>query len=167
MSDGYSRLSIILHWLAAILIIVLFVTHEDDALNFHIALGAIVGPLLLWRAIRRPFKRMPPKPVQPPLLNFLSTIVLWVLILSIITVVITGYLAPWSVGQPIDIWVGSLPSPMSANRNVHEFMEELHDISGHAFLPLLLLHIAGAIKHWKFDVQNTTKRIFMPKAGGH
>lgn len=167
MSDGYSRLSIMLHWLAAILVIILFLTHEDDALTFHIALGALVGPVLIWRAIRRPFKGLPPKPVQSAFLNLLSSFVLWALLASIIVVVITGYLAPWTIAQPLEIWQLSIPSPFSPNRELHEVMEEMHEVSGKAFIPLLALHIAGAVKHWKFDVKNTTKRMFVPKSGGH
>ena len=46
-SDGYSPLSIVLHWLAAIFVVALFLTHDGErgssAYVFHVSGGAIVG----------------------------------------------------------------------------------------------------------------------------
>ena len=47
-------------------------------------------------------------------------------------------------------------------RELHEVMEEVHEIATHAFIPLLLLHIAGALKHALIDKDGVLKGIFVP-----
>jgi len=152
---------------------VLFFSHEfergGDAEWIHVSFGALAGVILLWRVMRRFFHGAPPKPVQHPMLNLLSDVVRYGILISIIGVVLTGYLLPWSVGQPINM--GSLfqiPSPLTPNRQLHTIMEGAHGLFGHLFVPLVILHFAGIIKH------SITKgggyimdRMLNPKDGGH
>ena len=46
-SNGYSPLSIVLHWLAAIFVVALFLTHDGErgssAYVIHVSGGAIIG----------------------------------------------------------------------------------------------------------------------------
>ncbi|MHA1189540.1 MAG: hypothetical protein ACTSSQ_03640, partial [Alphaproteobacteria bacterium] len=55
--QGYSRLSIITHWITAIGVIALFLTGEGDRGSavyvFHVSGGAAFGLFLLWRVWRR------------------------------------------------------------------------------------------------------------------
>lgn len=170
--DGYSAVSIGLHWLAAVGIVALFLTHEgrrgDAAYAFHVGAGAIIGVLLLWRVVHRFFHGMAEKPDQPFLLNLLSSLVLWGFIVATVVVVVTGYLLPWSVGQPLDIFgVVSIPPLVSISHGAHEVLEEAHEIAGDAFLPLLALHLIGVAKHAFFDRDGTARRIVRPVPGGH
>ncbi|MDP6019688.1 MAG: hypothetical protein QGG19_00005, partial [Alphaproteobacteria bacterium] len=100
--DAYSALSIFAHWFAAILVIALFLTHEGDrgssSYVFHVSGGAIAGVFLLWRVWHRVRRGMTESPDQSPLLNIVSKIVLWGFLASIVVVVISGYLIPWSLG---------------------------------------------------------------------
>ncbi len=56
-SDGYSPLSIVLHWLVAIFVVALFLTHDRErgssAYVIHVSGGAIAGVFLLWRVWHR------------------------------------------------------------------------------------------------------------------
>lgn len=170
-ASGYSRVSIVAHWLAAIAVVALFFTHEGprDSLSFtfHVGGGAVIGLFLIWRVSRRMMHGFAAKPDQHPLFNLASQIVLWGLLLSIIIVTLTGYLLPWSIGRPIDIaGLFSIPSPLSASRGFHEAMEEIHDISGHVIIPLVLLHIAGAVKHWLWDKDSVMQRMTRPEGDG-
>ena len=56
-----------------------------------------------------------------------------------------GDLLPWSLGRPLDVYGLQIPAPMDAHRGFHELMERVHDASGHLFIPLLALYIAGAV----------------------
>jgi cytochrome b561 len=170
-ADGYSRASIVIHWLAAIVVISLFLTHEgergDAEYMFHVGAGAIFGLFLLWRVWRRVARSMTAKPAQPPLLNLLSQVVLWGFLVAIVVVTITGYMVPWSLGRPLDIFgIVSIPSPISGGRGLHAFMEEAHEISGQVFPLLLILHVAGAIKHRFWDKDGIAERMFRPVTGG-
>jgi len=151
-TSGYSGWSIFWHWAGATLVTVLFFSHEFEAGSdtewVHVSFGALAGVFLLWRVGRRIVFGIPPKPKQHPMLNLLSEVVRWGMLVSIVGVVLTGYLLPWSAGQPIDMGgLFQIPSPMSANRGVHNFMEGAHALFGHLFIPLVILHFAGIIKH--------------------
>ncbi len=168
---GYSWLSILVHWLGAVSIVALFVTHEGPrdsfAFQFHVAGGALIGLFLIWRVSRRAVRGFPPKPDQHPLFNLASTVVIWGLLTCIIVLVITGYLLPWSVGQPIDMaGLFDIPSPFPASRAFHEIMEEAHDIAGHLIVPLALLHVLGAFKHLIWDRDGIMQRMLMGRNGG-
>ena len=170
-TDGYSRFSIIFHWVGAVLVIALFFTHEGDRgsleYSIHVGGGALVGVLLIWRVLHRIGKGSTTSPDQAWYFNLVSKLVMFGLLLAIFTVVITGYLVPWSLGQSIDVFgIFNLPSPMSRDRGLHEIIEELHEISGKAFIPLLILHIGGALKHKFIDRDAIANRMVKSVPGG-
>jgi len=162
--DGYSRFSIIVHWISAILIIALFLTHEGDrggtAYAFHVGGGAIVGIFLLWRVWHRLTRGMTAKPDQRAIFNLASQIVIWGFLVAIVVTVVSGYLLPWSRGQALDIFGHfAIPSPMEANHGMHEVFETLHKVAGQVFVPLFILHILGAAKHAIIDRDGIFQRM--------
>ncbi|MCY4625087.1 MAG: cytochrome b/b6 domain-containing protein [Chloroflexi bacterium] len=169
-TDGYSILSILAHWLAAVLIASLFLTHESErgtaAYVFHVSGGAIAGLILLWRVWHRARRGVAAAPNQWAIFNLTARIVHWGLLVAIVVVVISGYLLPWTLGRELDVFGFGIPSPMEANRGLHEFMERVHDVSGHLFIPLLALHVLGAIKHIVFDRRGAGLRMFKPVSDG-
>ncbi|MEL6966229.1 MAG: cytochrome b/b6 domain-containing protein [Pseudomonadota bacterium] len=170
---GYSGWSVFWHWMGATLVTVLFLSHEfepgGDAEWVHVKFGALAGVFLLWRVVRRLYHGSAPKPVQHPALNVLSDIVRWALLASIVLVIVSGYLLPWSLGEPIHMGtIFDIPSPLSPSPALHSAADLVHSVSGHAFVPLVILHFAGIIKH------SITKgggyvmdRMVEPKKGGH
>ncbi len=170
-TSGYDKTSIIFHWIAAALVISLFLTHEGErgsfAYAFHVAVGFIGGIFLVWRVIRRLMRGMTDKPAQPAILNLASQIVIWGFLVNMIVVTVTGVLVIWSLGQPIEIFdLFSIPSPFSASRSFHELMEEVHEVSGQLFVPLLILHVLGALKHAVIDRDGILTRMVKPVADG-
>ncbi|MEZ5925569.1 MAG: cytochrome b/b6 domain-containing protein [Hyphomicrobiaceae bacterium] len=169
--DGYSHLSIALHWLAAIAVIALFLSHEGGrgsaTYAFHVGGGAILGVLLLWRVAHRLMRGMATEPDQPAALNLLSRLVLWGFLAAMVVAVVSGYVLPWSVGQPIDVFgVISLPPPFAMPHAVHEIAEVAHKVSGDAFVPLLALHVLGVLKHAVIDRDGVARRIVKAVPGG-
>ena len=169
-SDGYSPLSIVLHWLAAIFVVASFLTHDGErgssAYVFHVSGGAIVGVFLLWRVWHRVRRGMIDLPDQAFLLNTGARGVQWGFLAATVVAVITGYLLPWSQGIPLDVFGVAIPSPIASSRGFHELMEEVHDVSGHLFIPLLALHILGSAKHAIVDKSGIARRMFKPTSGG-
>ena len=168
---GYTRFSIAVHWLTAVLVIALFFTHEGERGSamqwFHVSFGALAGVFLLWRIWWRLSRGPAPKVDQHPMLNLLSDGVRWGILVCIAGLVITGYLLPWSVARSIDFsGLFSIPSPLSASRGFHEFLEEAHDILGHLIIPLVLLHIAGALKHHFINRDGVLKRMMLGDTTG-
>ena len=169
-ADGYSVSSITVHWLAAILVVALFLTHEGErgstAYLLHVSGGAIAGLFLLWRVWRRVRRGSPRTPKQAALFNLAARLVHWGLLVALVVVVVSGYLLPWSLGRELDVFGFGIPSPMAANRDVHALVERVHDVSGHLFIPLLALHVLGAVKHAVFDWRRAGLRMFKPIDGG-
>ena len=168
---AYSKLSLFLHWLTAILVIALFATHEGDrgsaSFVFHVSGGAIAGVFLLWRVGYRIRRGMSTASDQAAIYNTLSKIVLWGFLASIFVVIVSGYFIPWSAGRGIDIYgLFTLPSPMNANRDLHKLLEEVHEIAGQLFIPLIGLHLLGAAKHAFFDKDGIAQRMFKSSEGG-
>lgn len=168
---GYSCTSILIHWLAALLVIALFVTHEgaldNDINGLHISGGAVVGLFLLWRVWRRIYRGMTQKPEQAFVYNIASQIVIWGFLAAIVVVVISGYLLPWSLGQPLSIYeVIIIPSPMTASPGMRTVLEQVHALSGEVFVPLLFLHLLGVAKHALIDRDGIARRMFKPISGG-
>lgn len=170
-ASGYNRTSIIFHWIAAALVVSLFLTHEGErgslAYAFHVGVGTIGGIFLIWRVARRLARGMTEKPKQPALLNLVSQLVIWGFLVNMVVVTITGVLVIWSLGQPIEIFGPlSIPSPMSRSPGLHELMEEVHEVSGQLFIPLVVLHVLGALKHAIIDRDGIMTRMVRPIAGG-
>ena len=55
---------------------------------------------------------------------------------------------------------------MSANRDLHELLEEVHEIAGQLFIPLIVLHLLGAAKHAIFDKDGVAQRMFKASEDG-
>ena len=169
-TDGYSIQSILVHWLATILVVSLFLTHEGErgtvAYDFHVSGGAIVGVVLLWRVWHRVRRGVADAPDQAAIFNFAARLVHWGLLAAIVVVVVSGYLVPWTLGRELDVFGFDIPSPMGTNPGLHEFMERVHDVSGHLFIPLLALHVLGAVKHVVVDRRGVGLRMFRAIPGG-
>jgi len=45
-------------------------------------------------------------------------------------------------------------------------LEGLHEVGGNAFIPLVALHVLGALKHAVLDRDGVMARMFRPLRGG-
>lgn len=169
-SEGYNRTSLVFHWITVLAVIVLFLTHEAPAdssgMAFHIGGGAIIGLFLLWRVARRLLRGFADKPEQPKGYNVVASLVLWGFLGSLVIVVLTGYLLPWSHGHELEIYGLSIASPLPGMHRIHSVLETAHNITGHLFIPLLILHVLGALKHAIIDKDNIASRVFKSIKGG-
>ncbi len=170
-THGYSMLSIVVHWLTVLAVVALFITHEGERgsamMTFHISGGALSGLFIVWRCLWRPLRGFADKPDQRLSLNLVSSIVMWGLLIVILILTITGYLIPWSLGQPLDLFgIASIPSFLESSTRLHQQIEKVHDVAGHIIIPLFLLHLSGALKHWLIDRDGVMQRMFRSVPGG-
>ncbi len=174
---GYGWISIALHWAVAALVIALFIIGQQfedlgreagaSLRGLHVSLGMIAVVVVLARIAWRVTQGSPRKADDPRLILLLSTVIQWGLILATLALVITGPLSIWSTGRPINVFgLFDLASPLGRNRELHEVMEEVHEMASSALLPLVALHVLGALKHAVLDRDGIFTRMLRPAREG-
>lgn len=165
MSTRYTPPAIVLHWLLAILILATLgigLTFEDmplspskiQLLNWHkwagISVLWLTGLRLAWRLTHQP-----PTPL-PSLKSWeqkLSSAVHHILYLLMFAIPLTGWIMSSAKGYPV-VYFGIIPLPDligKQTKDVVEILEELHGLLADGILVLIILHVAGAVKHQWVD----------------
>ena len=155
----YTRVAIALHWTIAALVIVnllLGLLHEDferpvraSMMFFHKSIGMTVLGLtivrLLWRLGHRP------PPMDPAIKRWekaLAHIVHFTFYLLLIGIPMTGWLLSSTGGRDISFFgVVDIPPLPVRGEDAHDIFEERHELLATIMIGLILLHIAGALKH--------------------
>ena len=156
----YTRTAIILHWVIAALLIAnigLGLLHDSFGkvatpwmMFFHKAIGLSVLALtiarLAWRLTHRP-------PAFDPVLKSwergLAHFIHWLFYAMLIAIPLTGWLLSSTGGRETNFF-GLLqvpPLPISRSDAAHDLFEDLHEWLGKGMIGLILLHVAGALKH--------------------
>jgi cytochrome b561 len=165
----YSLIQRLLHWLIAVLVIVLLAIgltfwtlgydgtvamFGDDATNvlykYHKTFGILVLILMLVRvALRRAF---PPPTYSQPLtatervLSRTTHLLIYVVLLGM---PIGGWLATAAGGYPVQFFDWELPGLIGKNDALSERLFQLHGIGGLILTALVVLHTAGGLRHWR------------------
>ncbi len=161
----YGGLSKTLHWLmAAIILTLIFVgiymaglpkeTAEEKQYAFqfyglHKSFGVIALALIVLRLI---WIRVSPAPALPsafaPKERVMVKALQGLLYLLMIVMPLSGYLMSNAGGHPIHFFgLGELPAIIGESKAVGGIAHEVHEIMGWAMLVLIVLHMAGVIKH--------------------
>jgi cytochrome b561 len=156
--------AIVLHWLAAILIVAGFglgLTMVDMRLSptklryfsWHKWIGITVlllaGLRLLWRLLHRP----PELPAtMPPWQRTASHWSHWALYLLMFAVPLSGWAYTSAAGVPV-VYLGWLPLPDIApvDKELAEQLKTLHHTLDWTLSGVVLLHVAAALKHHFLD----------------
>ena len=118
---------------------------------------AFLAARLFWSA-----SQPSPRPIeQNRVLRIAARAVQGLFLLMIAVLIVTGPLAVWSTGQPLQVFdVLAIPSPFAARVDwLHEACEEVHGAATKLFWPLIGLHVAGAVKHLVYDRDRTLQRM--------
>jgi cytochrome b561 len=156
----YSRVAILLHWIIAALILVnlyLGLFHEDMSkpvratmMFWHKSIGLTVLALTLARLSWRLGHRPPPYDAALKRWEVaVARATHWTFYFLLIAVPLTGWLLISTGGKPVS-WFGlfMVPAlPVSRADGPHDLFDTLHTIFGWAMLVLVVLHVAGALKH--------------------
>lgn len=157
----YSLISILDHWVTALLVLAMFVLGmlgrfaPDDAvesyvMEIHFALGFFVFLFIAWRIFWRIREGFPaPVAGTPRVEDLLARSVHVSLLLLLATLAVTGPLYLFTENEAIDVfgWF-SVRIPLSALAFAHEPAESIHKLVGVWLLPILVLaHFLGAIWH--------------------
>ena len=169
--NHYGVVSRLNHWLGALIIIGMLAVglyfndmprgdEKSYWLKLHIGVGGLVFVFLWFRVFWRIFSKSPQPFAQKKSLKLVSSIVHWVLLLSVLTMALSGPLLIWSNGYAINVfdWF-SIPTPMEKMPEFHELMETVHEIASKVLLVTLILHILAAIKHRFIDKDELLPRM--------
>lgn len=161
----YGLLSKTLHWLMAGIIITLIVvgiymadlprdTEEQKQyafqfFNLHKSFGVLA---LLLVIVRLAWLSVSPAPALPAVFSAKEQRVVKLLqaalYLLMVLVPVSGYLMSNAGGYPINFFgLGELPALVGKSKGLGGFAHEAHELMGFAILAVILLHVAGAIKH--------------------
>ncbi len=134
--------------------------HRAPAL--HKSFGILVGLLFLARLAWRIRQGFP-----APLAGWkrweqcLSHAVHLALYLIPLLMIISGYLISTAEGHPVDVFgVLELPSLLSLGQTQADRAGDVHRWLGWLLIGLLILHVAGALKHTLVDRDATLRRMF-------
>ena len=149
-----------LHWLVAALLVAQFAWGwamqqipkqppglRADAFNLHKSIGLVLLALMLvrlgWRLLHRP----PPLSGLPDWQRALASWTHRLLYVCLIVQPIAGYLGSVFSGYPVK-WFGvTLPAWGFASPTLKDAMSTVHLVNSCVLLGLVLLHVAGALRH--------------------
>jgi cytochrome b561 len=118
-----------------------------DAYNFHTSIGLTLLALMLVRLAWRLAHRPPPLPAMPVWEARLARATHVALYAALLAMPIAGYLGSVWSGYPVK-WFGlTLPAWGDAIPAMKDAMSAFHYVTSFALLALVVLHIAGALRH--------------------
>ncbi|MES2343906.1 MAG: cytochrome b [Pseudomonadota bacterium] len=176
---AYGWAAIALHWISAVGVTALYLLGEQmeeapdraakiAAQNLHVSVAVLLftflAARLLW-SLSQPH----PRPLEQNVwLHRAATAVQVLFLLMIAVLLVTGPLAIWSGARPIQVFdLFAIPSPFPTRVEwLHEAAEEVHGAASKLFWPLIVLHVAGALKHLVIDRDGTLQRILWVKRAG-
>lgn len=162
---GYGRITVLLHWLVALLIIAAFalgvVMVEIEGItpsklryfSWHKWLGVTVLALaavrLLWRLTQTAPPYAQPMPRWQALVSRLTHGALYVLMFA---VPVSGYFYSLAAGVPV-VYLGMLPLPVfiDADPVLKPVLKELHENLVWLLFALVVLHLLAVLKHQLID----------------
>ena len=169
--QGYGEISLLNHWIVAILIsalLVLGLVYDglpksdavDQVIFWHASLGLLAIPFVVWRIIWRIQSGFPDNHSSHKEQLFART-VQWLLLVAIGLQMITGPMYLWTEAEPLPFFgLFEIPSPFSQEaHNLHEAVEAVHKYVANPLLLILLgLHFLGTIKRIFLNKQPTLKQ---------
>jgi cytochrome b561 len=171
---GYRISSILLHWLAAALILTLFVIGQMAEgqprdtrrmlMGLHFSLGAIAVVVVLARVGWR-FVAADGAPDRAPAgpLDTVATMVKHLLYLVMLVLIVTGPLAMMLDGKALDFFgLFTVASPLP-KMEIAKTFELAHGITTKVFIALFALHALGALKHLVIDRDGVFSRMLVPR----
>ncbi|WP_347330775.1 cytochrome b [Marinimicrobium locisalis] len=160
-TPGYSAISIINHWVTALLVVAMLVLGFMAAaapssevggfiMSVHVSLGFFVFWFVLWRVAYRLYQGFPPTQGevrwQRLLAGWVHRLMLGLLLLQ----VFTGPLYLFTENEGISVfgWFTVL-IPLESLAIIHEPVEILHVITGLYIIPaLIVMHFVGAVHYF-------------------
>ncbi|MFO1313703.1 MAG: cytochrome b [Burkholderiales bacterium] len=176
-SERYTRTAVALHWLIALAVTAQFTWGwymqsipkqppgiRADAFNLHKSVGLTILALMIVRALWRWRHAPPPLPAMPAWQSALARSVHVALYACLFVMPIAGYLGSVWSGYPVKYFGITLPAWGGKDETLKNAMSLLHFATSWCLLAAVLLHVAGALKHWLVDRDGLVSRMGIGRA---
>lgn len=173
--NGYGLISIVIHWVSAVLILGLFglgiymtgLSYYDDWYHkgpeLHISLGLIVLLIMLTRVIWRIINPTPVNLSEKRIQNLAAKLVKLGLYTFIFIVLVSGYLITTAEGQPASMFnLIKFPVLTKLSSQNVDIAGALHEYLAWGIVILVVLHTVGAFFHHFVIRDRTLVRIIKP-----
>ncbi len=128
-------------------------TFGNDITNalytYHKTFGVMILALMMVRLALRLVLGAPP--YRPPLARLervASRLVHGLFYVALLAMPVIGWLATAAGGYPVQFFGWNLPGFIGKDKELSETLFALHGFLGWAILGLIVLHVAGAMRHW-------------------
>lgn len=174
--EKLSGLTVFLHWLVGLTIIALmgvgFYMSEFEVYKLypiHKSVGIIIFLFIVVRVLWRMKNGFPTplKPDQPAIEKVLAKITHWGLILGMILFPVTGMGMSYFGGRGLQVFGFDLAAgnyvdgkPVALNGELAGLAHQVHGILLYAMFILIVLHVAGALKHHLVYKDGTLRRMW-------
>jgi cytochrome b561 len=174
--QGYSKLSKFLHWLIALLVIIMLSAgffleeipkpYASTAWMLHKSFGISILTLMILRLVWIIHSGRPNLPLLVPVWQkFMARFVQYSLYVFVILMPLCGWIMSVAAGK-IPVFFGLFPLPLPGiepNKGLAKLMNQSHETIAWIIICLLILHIAGAVKHHFVDRDNVLRRMLPGK----
>ena len=167
-SHSYGFISILFHWLMALILLATFLLglnlednfqNYDAVLMLHNSLGILIFLLAIFRVCWR-WINIRPKPLaSKKILIKLATFIHILFYVIFFVMPLSGYLLTNLQGDVVSFFGTHLPEILERNRDMKRVVHSIHDLLGNVVLAMLALHVVGALYHHYWLKDNTLKRI--------
>jgi cytochrome b561 len=175
-SNGYGWISIGLHWLAAVVVIAMFVVgtmsqsaDREESLrlvHLHTTIGMTAYVALWGRIVWRFAVGHPgPLPKQGVIFFTIGKYFHFLMLTAIAMMLVSGPLMVWTAGEAIQVFALTIPSPLGKLEGAQHFVRSVHGYTASFILAAMILHVLAVFKHTVLNKDGTFDKI-MIAAGG-
>jgi cytochrome b561 len=172
--SGYGWISIILHWITAVIVLVMWFigksiavaegVDQDRLIRLHTSIAILAYALLWLRVLWRVVKGHPgPLVKQRGVFFYIGVGVHLTMVAAIATLLVSGPLMAWSGDIPIRVfdWF-SIPAPLPKNAALFRAAHTVHVGAATVVIIAAALHVGGVIKHVAFNRDGTFAKMLLP-----
>jgi len=171
--NQWGRVSIIVHWLSALAVTVLFflglwmvdLSYYDSwyqtAPYLHKSLGVCLFLVILFRMLWRKINVIPvPVSTHTEFESKAARIVHGLIYLLLLLIMLSGYLISTADGRAIEVFgLFKVPALIYGLHQQEDIAGEVHFILAVSLMLLVIIHISGSLKHHFIDKDITLKRM--------
>lgn len=173
--SGYGWVTIFIHWLSAVIVIGLFglglymtsLSYYDSWYHqgpwWHVSIGVLVFFITVFRMVWRIVNKTPRPEPASLLQHLMASAVKRLLYVSMLVVMISGYLITTAEGKPATVfdWFG-IPMTLQLDAAGVDLAGDIHLYGAWLIIALALLHAGAALYHHFVKRDATLRRMLKP-----